>query len=149
MSARFGSLEHYHAQGTKKGYGRSGCRPPKPKALPKVPKGKCRCGCGQSDHKTNRQRLLRCDKCWVRCRMSPGAMRDVGGYLICPCGGMIRPECVVDAATAGDTSAAQMLRYQTETTSYYQELGRRGGQASARKRKLRDKRGDNTDDCPF
>lgn len=107
MSARFGTLEHYHAQGYDSkpatGTGR------KRGSVPVQPAGKCWCGCGQAHYGTNKSRLLFCPQCGQKaCRQSRAQM--VAAPLACAtCLVRLEPVCDEDAAIAGFEDRAREL----------------------------------------
>lgn len=88
---------------------------------------KCYCGCGQAPGTSCRQRLLRCDGCGIKVRMSREALAAV--VLSCSCSGTLRPQCLEDMARAGDESAWTELSGRMLRQSVSSAAGKRSAQA--------------------
>lgn len=97
---------------------------------------KCPCGCGQATSATTRMRKLECDSpgCLNHCRQSRQLLAFFDG-MTCPCGGVMRPACDIDAADAGDTAAEARVRGRMLISAQQAEHGRKGGAARARQAK--------------
>lgn len=143
MTARFGTLEHYHQRTDSRA---------KPKGnalgegLGKTPKGKCFCGCGTAD--SVRWRPMECNLCRLKVRMSRASMEQAGGSLPCNCGGMIVPVCDADAAPF-DQERKLALDHRCQVSEIQAQRGRHGAQVRKWKQDAKARREPTNLDMPF